>query len=108
MTPNLPPKVQPVAKNAVRSIPMQGARTRRILLEEHSDISPGGLYIGHNGNNYTLHPGQWVDAPLPLIEILDHALTQVPEIDPGTKQVIGWREKLRFPYRVAPGQSEAA
>ena len=82
----------------------KGAKTLRIMLEENADIPPTGQYIGHNGNGYMLKPGMWVEVPIPLLEILDRAVGSVPEVDPNTRQVIGWREKLRYPYRIAPGQ----
>ena len=79
------------------------AKTLKILLEENTDIPPNGQFIGHNGVHYVLKPGIWVDVPLPIIEILNNAVQQVPDRDPVTNQIIGWREKLRYPYRVAPG-----
>jgi len=82
------------------------AKTLRIMLEENADIPPSGQFIGHNGNSYMLKPGIFVDVPIPLLEILDHAVTSVPQLDPQTKQVIGWRQKLRYPYRIAPGQTD--
>ncbi len=83
------------------------ATTLRILLEDNTDIPPTGQYIGHNGNGYLLKTGVWVDVPLQIIEILNAAVEMKPELN-GAKQVIGWREKLRYPYRVAPGQHQAA
>lgn len=84
------------------------AKTRRILLEENSDIPPTGLFLGYNGNHYMLRPGEWADVPIPLIEILDNAVTKAPVVNPQTKQIDGWRDKLRFPYRAAPGERDAA
>jgi hypothetical protein len=34
-----------------------------------------------------------------VVEILDHATSSVPQVDPQTRQVIGYRPKSRFPYR---------
>lgn len=85
----------------------KGMKTMKILLEENTDIPPNGQFIGHNGVSYMLKPGIWVEVPLPIIEILNNAVQKVPEIDPNTRQVIGWREKLRYPYRVAPGSVAA-
>lgn len=86
----------------------KGIKTLKILLEENADIPPTGQFIGHNGTTYLLRPGIWVEVPLPIIEILDNAVQQVPQRDPVTNQITGWREKLRYPYRVAPGASRAA
>ena len=81
----------------------KGVKTLKILLEDNPDIPPTGQFIGHNGVSYMLKPGVWVDVPLPIIEILNNAVQQVPDRDPATNQIIGWRDKLRYPYRVAPG-----
>jgi hypothetical protein len=96
----------PPGKSVRRVAPQIKAKTWRILLEENSDIPPTGLFLGHNGNTYMLRPGEWADVPYPLVEILDNAVTQVPVVDPQTKQVTGWRSRLRFPYRTAPGQGD--
>jgi len=31
---------------------------------------------------------------------LDHAVMSSPQIDPGTKQVVGYRERMKYPYRI--------
>ena len=74
--------------------------TIRIVLEESEDIPPGGLFLGHNGNGYRLRPGMEVDIPLHLKEILDHSVITVPQVDPTTKQVTGWRSRQKYAYRV--------
>jgi hypothetical protein len=102
LKPNLP-------SSDPRKIVMPGnmkARTMRILLEESEDIPPTGQFIGHNGNSYMLKPGVWVDVPVPILDILDHAVASAPIVDPQTRQIVGWREKLRYPYRVAPNQND--
>jgi len=99
-----------VAAKATPEIKMpghKGMRTMKILLEENPDIPPTGQFIGHNGVSYLLKAGMWCDVPMPIIEILNHAVMQVPDRDPTTNQIIGWREKLRYPYRVAPGSMAA-
>jgi hypothetical protein len=101
---NLPPQPGTPPAKSVRKITMptnKNAETRRILLEENADIPPIGQFIGHNGHGYLLKPGIWVDVPLPIIEVLDHAVMEVPEIDPDTRRVVGWRQRLRYPYRVS-------
>lgn len=74
--------------------------TVRIILEENDDIPPTGLYLGHNGTGYLLRPGEPADVPRKLIEILDHAVMSAPQTDPATKQVIGYRDRMRYPYRI--------
>lgn len=100
-----PPPAQGVKK--INMPGNKGVKTLRILLEENSDIPPSGQFIGHNGTSYLLRAGQWVDVPMPLIEVLNNAVSMVPDRDQYTQQIIGWREKLRYPYRVAPGQAAA-
>lgn len=74
--------------------------TVRIVLEENDDIPPTGLFLGHNGTSYLLRPGEPADVPRKLIEILDNAVMSAPQTDPQTKQVIGYRDRMKYPYRV--------
>lgn len=79
-----------------------------ILLEENDDIPPTGLFIGHNGNGYLLVAGEPICVPNFVIEILDHAVTSMPQLDPSTKRVIGHRDRMRFPYRKVAAPAEAS
>lgn len=74
--------------------------TIRIVVEENDDIPPTGLFLGHNGKGYMIRPGEPVDVPKHIVEILDHAVMSSPQIDPGTKQVVGYRERMKYPYRI--------
>lgn len=71
-----------------------------IILEDNPDIPPTGLFIGYNGNAYVLKVGVEALVPLPLCEILDNARTNTAIIDRDTSRILGYRSKLRFPYRV--------
>lgn len=70
-----------------------------IVLEESADIPPTGLPIGHNGNPFIIKPGEPVEVYDFLLEILDHAVQSGPVVHPQTGQVIGYRDRQRFPYR---------
>ena len=105
LKPNLPAPDGKVVPKVVMPGHMK-MKTLRIMLEENEDIPPSGQFIGHNGNSYFLRPGAWVDVPVAILEILDNAVTSTPIVDPQTRQVIGHRPKLRYPYRIQPGQHD--
>lgn len=71
----------------------------KIWLEESDEIPPTGLPLGHNGTAYVIKPGEEVEIPEFLLEILDHAVMSSAVLDPQTRQVVGWRDRLRYPYR---------
>lgn len=74
--------------------------TIRIHLEESDDIPPSGLFLQHNGRPYMLKTGVDADIPLFLKEILDNAVIEVPVINPDTRQIVGWRKRLKYNYRI--------
>jgi hypothetical protein len=71
----------------------------RIILEENDEIPPTGQFIGHNGVGYILKPGQEASVPAKILNVLNDAIKSVPITD-GSNTVIGYKDKLRFPYRV--------
>lgn len=72
----------------------------RIVLEENDNIPPTGLFVGENGRGYLIRPGEEVDVPAGVLEILSNAVVSVPTIDPQSLQVIGYRDKMMYPYRI--------
>ena len=47
-----------------------------------------------------LRPGEEASVPVELLSVLNDALTDSPVIDPITSQVLGYKQKLRYPYRL--------
>jgi len=90
------PKPKPKPRSTRQTKPKG---TTRIILEESDDIPPTGLFISLNGRGYMIKPGEEVDVPDPLIEILDHAVMETPSVDPSTRRVIGYKKRMRYPYR---------
>ena len=74
------------------------SRRVKIILEETAEIPPTGQFIGFNGVGYVLRPGEAAEVPEGLLNVLDDAIMSVPIINGDT--VVGYRDKLRFPYRV--------
>lgn len=77
----------------------------RIMLEENDNIPPIGLFIGVNGVSYILRPGLEVAVPPGVVDVLNNAIMTTAKLDPQTLQNIGWRDKLRFPYRLLRAQA---
>ena len=93
------------AKEAAAAAPVPGpahpgGKMIEIMLEENDNIPPTGQFFGINGRSYILKPGLKAKVPREIINVLNDATMSVPEVDPATNQVIGYRNRLRFPYRV--------
>lgn len=71
----------------------------RIMLEDNDNIPPGGQFISIDGVPYLLQPNMEADVPVNVLDVLDHAIMSVPVTDEN-RNVIGYRDRLRFPYRV--------
>lgn len=93
-----PKKGAAKAKPAVS--PAKAPRTK-IILEENDHIPPTGLFIGHNGKGYLLKPGEEALVPEGVLNILKDAIISVPVVDQQTMQVVGYRNRMRYPYRNA-------
>ena len=105
LTQNIPDEPIRVQKATPKASPKKVVavglpKTLCIILEENDNISPGGQFFGLNGVGYMLRPGEQVNIPMGLVEILDNAVEDRPVQDPLTKRIIGYRKRLRYPYRV--------
>jgi len=92
---NIEPEVK-IRKARPTSLP----ETVKIILEENDDIPPTGLFLGHNGKGYLIRAGEPVDVPRHVLDILDNAVMSSPQIDPTTRNVVGYRDRMRYPYRI--------
>jgi hypothetical protein len=100
-------QTQPLKPRAGQKKVAPAAEKRvRIMLEDNDQIPPGGQFIAVDGRTFLLQPGHEVDVPLCVIDVLDHAVTSVPVTD-DMHTVIGYRDRLRFPYRVITAQRGA-
>ena len=82
--------------------PLTQARRVKIMLEESDDIPPTGLFLAINGRAYVIRPGEEVDVPEEVVHCLNDAVMSTPRVD-NTNNIIDYRNKLRFPYRVIAG-----
>lgn len=73
--------------------------TVRIILEENDNIPPNGLFVGVNGVGYLIRPGEEVNVPASVVDVLEHAVMASPHIDPMTRQIVGYRQRMRYPFR---------
>jgi hypothetical protein len=73
-----------------------------IILEDSDQIPPTGQFFGHDGVGFILRAGEAANVPVELLDILNNAIYDAPIVDPLTKQIIGYRPRLRFAYRIVP------
>lgn len=77
----------------------------RIVLEDNDAIPPGGQFLQVQGRPFMLQSGYEMDAPVSVLDVLDHAIMSVPVTDEN-KNIVGYRDRLRFPYRVVRHHTE--
>lgn len=87
------------APKIIKRKTVEAPSTVKIILEENDEIPPTGLFIGLNGRGYLIVAGEEVTVPSGVVEILEHAITSVPQLDPQTKQVVGYRDRMRYSFR---------
>ncbi len=92
---NLKPKKEVPPEQAVKTQPRLW-----IVLEDNDDIPPGGQFIGVDGAAFNLLPNEEAWVPVGITSVLDAAIKSVPVQDNITKQIVGWKNRLRFPYRI--------
>ena len=76
------------------------AKAVRVVFEESPEIPPTGLFVQINGDPFVIVAGEEVEVPDFLLTHMDNAVAGNPIINPQTAQVVGFRNKTRFPYRV--------
>lgn len=83
----------------------ENERRVRIILEDNDQIPPGGQFLQVDGRPFLMQSGYEMDAPVSVLDVLDHAVTSIPVTDEN-KNVVGYRDRLRFPYRVVRNRTE--
>lgn len=82
-----------------------------LMLEDNDNIPPTGQFFGHNGVGFMLKAGVAAEVPVEILNILNDAVYDAPQVDPQTRQIVGYRPRLRFPYRIVAApvvESQAA
>lgn len=69
-----------------------------IQLEDNDEIPPTGQFVGVNGRSYMLRAGEPVHVPEEVVYALEDAVMSVPIVDQN-KNVVGYRDRLRLPFR---------
>jgi hypothetical protein len=88
-----------MSKESKSALKKLGIGVTKIVLEESAEIPPTGLFLGHNGRSYMISPGEEVDVPDFLLGVLDDAVMSAPTVDAKSQKVLGYRNRMRYPYR---------
>jgi len=98
--PIAPPTAAAAEAYKQRAAPAMPPGRVKIILEENENIPLGlGQFFGINGAMFHLKPGVEAVVPVGITDILNNAITHVPDVDPNTGRVAGWKRKLRYPYQ---------
>ena len=97
-----PPKVTRGAKAAPKAASVVSDKVT-LVLEENENIPPTGLFVGLNGRGYLIRPGDEVTVPRGVMNVLNDAVMSMPQMDPQTQQVLGYRDRMRYPFRLISG-----
>lgn len=100
-----PVRDPPKRKKAQPPVHADEERTT-IVLEDNEQIPPTGQFFGVNGVGYILRSGEPARVPNSLLNVLDTAIVSVPVVN-AEKTVIGYRDRLRFPYRIVTDRRKA-
>lgn len=92
-------------KTAPAPLKKAPAKFYKVTFEDSENIPPGGQFFQLNGRSWMLKAGSTYVIPLGLKEVLDNAIEGAPIINNDTKQIDGYRQRPRFPYRLL-GQSD--
>jgi hypothetical protein len=92
--------LKPRRARKAEAVPASPLDRVTIVLEENDNIPPTGQFFAINGKTFMLRPGEPAEVPRSIINVLEQAVQDVPQIDPTTRQVVGYRKRLRFPYRI--------
>jgi len=82
--------------------PPPGAKPKlwKIILENNARIPPSGQFFGTNGETFLLKAGVPAEVPETIINNLNDAVMSEPIKDEDNQKIIGYVDRLRFPYRV--------
>ena len=97
--PAAPQTASPKRNDGSELARQRAERKARIIVDENDHTPPNGLVVAANGVSEQIQTGQEADIPLSVLEVLDNAKESVPVTD-HLNSVIGYRDRLRVPYRV--------
>lgn len=99
--PGIKERAEALARKLRAEAGLKGAPTESEMVDATFMLEKQGVStrIPYN-RSWLAQPGVEFEAPQELLELLDKAILSVPIVDRNTKQVIGYRDRKRFPYRV--------